>query len=289
MSASGWLAAGIGLAIGAAIRAAIKRQRDDVGRFVRNRGGYQLRTDRNSWLDSNFDPAVPAWGLPRRGVLVTLQQLGTHVEVWAQALVPPGARVLVRRGWEARPPALTAALVDLPVVVERDEVRAQSDQPTLQPLLAAARLDVPRAMVASDRGEVLAYLTGTITSTALESVVDLVVDLARFDDALTDTLLALPGATLLEGHAVDPGVILEPDGVIVGVRRGASVAQAEHAGGGDEIPADVAAIAARAGDGELVVGDQAARFTWRGVERDPARLRAAVDALRALRARGPYR
>jgi len=65
---------------------------------------------------------------------------------------------------------------------------------------------------------------------------------------------------------------------------------------GDDVAVDgelsgaVIAELTRAGDGELVVSPRGARFTWAAIERDPTRLRAGINALRALAsAGGPYR
>ena len=53
----------------------------------------------------------------------------------------------------------------------------------------------------------------------------------------------------------------------------------------------IAGIVAKGDRGTpFLVTEHGARFTWRGIERDPAKLRAGVDALRSLRgATGPYR
>lgn len=62
----------------------------------------------------------------------------------------------------------------------------------------------------------------------IDAVIAAVVALARFDDGLGDTLAALPDASPLHEHDLDPGVVLAPDDVHVGVRAGReTIAQLE--------------------------------------------------------------
>ncbi len=152
----------------------------------------------------------------------------------------------------------------------------------------------------------------------LDAMIELAARLARWDDGLSEALHALPGAAPLEEHELDPAVVLAPDDLMIGVRGGRQlVAQLAVPGesratariigigggggvGGDgeacdvvvdgELPAPAIALLRRVGAAELLVTPAGARLTWAEVERDPACLRAGVDALRAIRpAAGPYR
>ncbi len=163
----------------------------------------------------------------------------------------------------------------------------------------------PRATATCDGARVGVH-TGEVREAAVfDAMIELAALLARWDDGLTEIMHALPGAAPLEEHELVPGAVLAPDDLMIGVRQGAeTVAQVAGAalpsatasvtdGAVDvdgELPALVVARLRDVGTAELLVVASGARLTWPHVEREPARLRAGVDVLRAvLGAAGPYR
>jgi len=127
---------------------------------------------------------------------------------------------------------------------------------------------------------------------AIAAVVELVAELASWDDGLEHLLDGLAGATPLAPPAL--GVRLLPDGVEVAVEvdgeRSRLIARLiEPMPPG---PPDVDHLLAGVGAAELIVDAAGARIRWPTVERDLAKVRAAVAALRTLAGRpddGPYR
>jgi hypothetical protein len=290
-------------AIAMGIRYAIKQSSggSDMDRLLRNRGGVR---------DGS------AHHLIRDGVQVTVRRLGDRrayvapTEATAGVLVPPGLRFLRRRNWGTRGvPAVLAELDKAPQIDHNDEGILRSDTLTALPPLP----DLATAWNTLMRTEAtLLGCTGTRvvarldqpadTDDVLDALINGVVAVARWDNGFGDALAALPGAERLVDHELAPGVSF-PDGLVLGVRDGTTLlAQLDAARGSatatvgrsgvvtdGDLPAACVAALARAGEGTLVAGDNGARFTWATIERDPARHRAAIEALRALAAQGPYR
>ena len=265
----------VGLALGYAFVTA-RRPNAALDRYARSRRATRGRT---------------GWVLRRRGVDVSLTR-GEHLELHGAVRVPGREHAIVRWRWRPRPDPLPfpAGVDGLWAVVDRVDHEVRTDDATLAAAIAAAWSDgLPPLVLATDGRDVRAAVDGEPTAATLDRVVDLVVALARFDHGLDETLRALDGAiALADDDAIAPGVALAPDGLRLGVRAGALVAELDPAGAA-AIPPHVAALATRAGDGVLAIDGAVARFTWRTLERDPARWRAAIAALRALPRRGPYR
>lgn len=201
-----------------------------------------------------------------------------HYQLHAQVRVPSSLRFLTLRGWDGRPhPALP---LELPV-----------DGFLRVALGRACAAERPLALWC-DGEQAVAQAAPSIDRRQLDAVIDALVAVARHDGGLTETLHGLPDAVELTGHELDPGVSFAEDGLLLGVReRARMVAQLDNfpvTGTAQDAP--TAALLEAAGDGDLLVTSTAARFTWRGIERDPDRLLAGVRALRSLRAKdGAYR
>jgi hypothetical protein len=244
--------------------------------FVRRVGGTEARNTPSPF--SNRHPLVDD---PRheRHYLVRVDDIvieifpwigegqKTNLELRADVAVPPCPSFKVTKGGAEKPP---------------DELADAWREVTSR---------VGWLIVRCDGDAVTAQLGYPFDVDGVAAVADLVARIARLDEGLTETLLALPGASALEGHALVPGVVLSADGLVIGVRsRQHMVAQLDDVTHVGQLPAPTQELVARAGDGDLLVTEQGARFTWKGIERDPAKLRAGVDALRSLRgAQGPYR
>lgn len=293
----------LAFAVAMGIRYAIKQSSggSDMDRLLRNRGGV---------------PDGSAHHLVRNGVEVTVRRLGDRrayvvpTEASAGVLVPSGLRFLRRRNWDTRAlPPLLADLREAPVIDQSDDGVIRSDTLTALPPLPAlaapwgALMRTEAILLGCNGTRVIARLDQPAdTDDVLDALIDVVVAVARWDDGFSDALAALPGAEPLVDHELTPGVHF-PDGLVLGVRDGeALLAQLDTARGSatatvtatgvvtdGDLPAACVAALARAGDGTLVAGDNGARFTWAAIERDPARHRAAIEALRALAAQGPYR
>jgi hypothetical protein len=83
-------------------------------------------------------------------------------------------------------------------------------------------------------------------------------------------------------------VSLAPDGLVVGVENGDHlVAHLDARIDGE--PSAVALAHLAAAGGTLTITDTRATYAWPTVEREPSRIRSAIDGLRALRASTPYR
>lgn len=231
-----------------------------------------------------------------RGVAVALRLVPggptdeSRVEVSARGPVP-ALRALRRHGWErAALPDLARGLMRVPVVARDAHGVLRTDDVALYEslgdvrdgwaVITAAHAD---AILACDGGRALVAVIGAIDRRAVwEAACRVVVALASCDGGLRAALEALPDAT--PSGDGDVAVRLAPDGLLVAVRDG--VLFAELAVAGAPSPPDLS----RAGNGDLTLAHGLARFTWLRVERDPARLLAAVELLRTLAPRdAPYR
>ena len=244
--------------------------------FVRRAGGIEARSRHDPFANPSPLRQGPA---RERQYLVRVDEIvveifawiggqqKTYLELRADVAVPPAPALALKKGGASLPP---------------DEIDA-----TWQ--AAAAAVDY--LTVRCDGVAVTAHVGYPFDADGVAAVAALVAKVARLDRGLGETLLALPGATPLQGHALVPGVVLDADGLVIGVRsRSQVIAQLDDVTHVGQLPPATQDLVARAGEGELLVTENGARFTWKGIERDPARLRAAVDALRSLRgADGPYR
>lgn len=241
--------------------------------FVRRAGGMEIRTPPAPFASNVYDPQrerryqvrVHEIAIELRAWIGGEQE--TFLEVRADVAVPPGPAFEVSKGGAELPP------------------------PTLDGPWRAAAATVGRLTLRSKGDSVVAEVGYPLDADGVAAVANLVARVARLDGGLGEALLALPGATPLTGHALVPGVVLDADGLVIGVRnRSQVVAQLDDVTHVGPLPGPTQELIARAGDGELLVTEHGARFTWKGIERDPAKLRAGVDALRSLRgATGPYR
>lgn len=145
------------------------------------------------------------------------------------------------------------------------EVAAARDESAGLPELGAWRQVARRGAGVALVGQadrVRAWVDGPATRDDLARAAAAVAAISRWDAVLTRTVAALPGATLIDDDRLCPAARLAPDGIVVGFRANTAVIQFD--GREHEL-------------GRL--------------EGDPARLRAAIDGMRARRARsdGPYR
>jgi hypothetical protein len=250
--------------------------------------------------------------LVRRGVRVAVRAISGKLPIEARAdvLVPSGLRFLRRRNWATRiiPPPL-ASLADAPAIASSNEGITRSDAlSTLPPLdeLAAPWFGLMHAhnvLLGCDGAQVIARIDQEVdTPEILDALLDAVAAVARWDGGLAASLAALPDARPLPMADLAPAVRLA-DGLVLGVHerarlvatfdlaRGAAVAFVERGrvSVDGELPAACATALAHAGNGRLDVLSNGARFAWTTIERDAARHRAAIEALRALAAQGPYR
>jgi hypothetical protein len=152
---------------------------------------------------------------------------------------------------------------------------------------------LPHAALVVD-GAVVTCTAREASPGVIGALVELVALLASWDDGVVAALRALPGAEPLAAPAI--GVALAPDGLEVKVELGEDgprlVAELAGASADGELPASVREHLGRAGLAGLRADDGGAVVTWLDVEKDPARIRAGVSALRALARRfeaGPYR
>jgi hypothetical protein len=254
--------------------------------------------------------------LVRENVHVTVRSLvderltAVPTEVSAGVLVPSGLRFLRRRKWGRRPvPPLLADLDEAREIERTDESLIRADTLTAMPTLPALEaawgtlLRLDAVLLGCSGARVFVRIDQPAdTDDVLDAMIDAVVAVARWDDGFSAALAALPGAEPLVDHELAPGVHF-PDGLVLGVRDGETLlAQLDTARGSatatvgpgglltdGDLPAACVAALARTGEGTLVAGDNGARFTWAAIERDAARHRAAIEALRALAAQGPYR
>jgi hypothetical protein len=291
----------VGIAVGIVVRLATQfgRRYRHLDKLLAERGGVRNRGEHK---------------IARRGVVVFVgmvdisqdEPFGTAAS--ANVLVPSGLRFLRRRNWQSRRlPVIVAGLADAPVIARDDEGVTRSDTLASMPVLD--ELTVPwlalmrarHVLLACDGVRAIAWVDEAAdTPELVDALIDAVVALARWDDGLAAALARLPDAQAL-GDGELLGVRL-PDGVVIGVRDARLIAQLDTARGDasatvasggvtiqGELPIACSAALARAGDGQLFAGKTGARFTWSAIERDPARHRAAIEALRALAAQGPYR
>jgi hypothetical protein len=241
--------------------------------FVRRAGGHPLRLAQGGDIFNHRKIQERRFEVRVRDVAIEIwaeiggEALNTILKMKAPVAVPPGPTFHMTTSGDSAPPAEIAAA------------------------WREAAGKVGHLYVQCDGNAVGAIVQYPLDADGIAAVADLVAAIARIDGGLGETLLALPGATPLTGHALVPGVVLDADGLVIGVReRSRVVAQLDDVRHEGELPASTRELVARAGDGELLATAEGARFTWRGIERDPARLRAGVDALRSLRgATGPYR
>jgi hypothetical protein len=295
------LIAGLAIAGAIALGKRIARRSHDLTRLLEERG------------------AVPSGNehvLVRRGVQIRVRTIDARrhepfaTEALGGVLVPSGLRFLRRRNWAGR--AVPSVLTDLdqaPEIDRSDEGVIRSDTLTALPPLDELgepwrRLMHSEAVLLGCNGPRVLARVGQIEETPelLDGLLDAVVAVARWDDGFGATLASLPGAEPLIDHELAPGVHF-PDGLVLGVRDGTTLlAQLDAARGSatatvgpgglltdGDLPAACVAALARTGEGTLAAGHNGARFTWATIERDPARHRAAIEALRALAAQGPYR
>jgi hypothetical protein len=254
------------------------------------------RRDRRSAL---LAYAAAAGGGPLAHGVVRVPCRGLDVEVELTEL-PRGAWGLAatcprRLAGEAR---VTAGLRSFRGLgrIEHEGVTLYTDDPALARRLwtaaaAAGWRAVPGGalVVAGDR---VACSARRADPAAIAAIVELVAELASWDDGLEHLLGGLAGAEPLAAPAL--GVRLLPDGLqvaveVVGERSRLSASLVEPLPPG--LP-DVAHLLAGAGDAALTTAAEGAVIRWPHVERDLARVRAGVAALRALAGRhddGPYR
>jgi hypothetical protein len=242
-----------------------------VRAFVRRRQGYEMRQS---------DGAFGHRAIPERRYLVRLREI--DLQIWVEARADAEESVLELEAQVAVPPCPGMVL---------DSSSNAAPPEALEVAWKTAVAGVRSVSVRCDGRAVGATARRPVDDTGVEAVADLVAAVARLDGGLGETLLALPDARSLTGHALVPGVVLGSDGLVIGVRnRTQVVAQLDDVTHVGQLPGPTQELVARAGDGELLVTEHGARFTWKGIERDPAKLRAGVDALRSLRgATGPYR
>jgi hypothetical protein len=171
----------------------------------------------------------------------------------------------------------------------------QSDEPepaalaALEPTWSTVVQSTPYALLASDGAAVTAQIAPPATLASVHAMCAAVVALAR-SSGIAHTLHALEGASPTAGGDLAPSFSLAPDGLQIGVKGGlllvARLGGMSEAGGGPRTQA----LLAQAGDPVLSILGGVASLTWPGVERDAARVRAGVAALRALTGdASPYR
>jgi hypothetical protein len=198
------------------------------------------------------------------GVMVDLGTVGRPIDGWplVEARARPSCatppRLLREKDWgDRKRPDAAAALASLPV---RDgETRGDDDARLALPAFAMAwkklALAVPHAILVSN-GEVVVGRIVAERQDQVDHLTELVAAVARWDTGVASMLAALPEARPVYDAVYSPAVLL-PGDVLVGLRD-------------DRL---LVALGARS----------------RAVERDPARILAAVAELRAERSTGPFR
>lgn len=308
------LAAG-GAAVAAWVLAGRGAPRAALEAFVARHGAAEH--DDGPGRGDNAEARPTRYAVTRKGAVVSLglgpADDGPFLDVVARVVTPPAVAVVRRRGWGRRPlPNLDAAVWRLPVLTADREAHTCTDDRAalarLQDLAAAwARLaDAARTLVlACDGRRVVGRLASPVSLAAVEAMVDAVAALALDDRGLGEALATLPAAKRIEDRWLLPAVALAPDDLVLGVEdgarmvadlvtRGLAPTRATAAGGevldDGGLPPEVVAALRRCGDATLEVNETRAWIAWVTVERDLARLRAGVEALRALTARsGPFR
>jgi hypothetical protein len=228
----------------------------------------------------------------RRGVAVRVELVDSGLGTWgAQAtasrrLPVPGRVTAGRRSFRGLDDVVVHG-----VTLFSDDVEQARRMWSAESSVAWRRL--PQAALIVD-GATVTCTVRVAAPRVIAALVDLVAILAAWDDDVGQVLGDLPGACPLAPPAL--GVVLAPDGVEVrvdvtddGPRLIAELGGVRARG---ELPSIVRDWLARAGLAGLRDEDDGAVVTWLDVERDPARIRAGVAALRALAGRfvdGPYR
>jgi hypothetical protein len=179
----------------------------------------------------------------------------------------------------------------LPPIITSDGVQIRGNRPDMMfetPGLAIAlktlALECEAFSLRCDGSLVVAGFR-SVPPHLVSTLHDVVATIARWDDGFAGILAALPGAAPHAGADLDPAVTIAPGDVIVGVSPESVLVVRRDLAANHDIAADrldpaTHARVARAGNGELMVDDTSIRFTWRGVERDPERIQAAIDAVR---------
>jgi hypothetical protein len=244
-----------------------------------------------------------AWAINLYGVAITcvIKQLESGhegVEMMAPAFTPPSVRILRRRGWGMAPvPPWVVPLTTLPVVSE-DRLSGmviQSDEPepnalkALEPTWDAVVRSAPYCFLASDGVAVTAQVVPPVTGAALHALASAVAAQAR-SSGIAQTLALLEGASVTRSAELAPSVALK-DGVELGVQGGVYlIARLGGMGGVTSASGESSALLKQAGDPHLHVSAGVATLTWPTIERDHARIKAGVAALRRLASGGgPYR
>jgi hypothetical protein len=214
------------------------------------------------------DEVVPPLDLPYRGKLVVdgvQVQVdvvsGRYAEVRARAVSGRAPRMMRRRSWPGsnRPPhADELALLPRIAHDTHGDDLAASALPSMAASWLATRWKSPSLVIVSDGLEVVAWLDQPGSTDEIQSAIEAVIAIARWDATLASMLAALPDAQLLADADLSPAVVLAPGDVRVGCRAGALVVE---------------------------LGGRSRR-----VEPEPWQILAAVSALRTEAAAGtPYR
>lgn len=230
----------------------------------------------------------------RDGVEITVSFVKQGHFEWLElrggVLVPPGLRLVRRERWgDALPGAMDAAVWELPAIERGEHRTVQTDEP--ETLASLAELDGAIARLLTRIGElvlacdgrrvVMRLAAGIEDEETLDGVLEVIARIATFDRGAGAALDALPGAVRLVGHRLAPGVSLATDGLLIGVRDGkhtiaqldgiiATPAEARAVGGEVELvegalDGATVTLLRQAGDGDLLVVADAARFAWRGM------------------------
>ena len=278
----------------------VKDINDSISPQAQTMGSVFTQFIRDSGAVWHVDAFMVGLGAVVLGARIRNLEAGWEgVELMAAAQRGPSVRILRKRGWGlAAVPPWVMALTQMPTVSLDPTlgVQTQSDEPepsvlaALEPSWEQVVRTTPYTFLASDGRGVTAQIAPPLGVASIHAVAGAVAALAM-SSPIAATLAALDHASPTQGGDLSPSVSLAPDGLQVGIANGPRmIARLGGISAGREPNAETRQMLARAGDPTLAVVDGVATLAWPGVERDVARLRAGVEALRSLaRAAVPYR
>jgi hypothetical protein len=290
---------GIGVALVVALVIYLWRWQTHNGDLIERCATRHGGRARSGALNEGYDLAHRGVGLWLRGFRPRGETHEVYIEVRAAVRVRPGIRLWAQRNWiELDVTRMPSDLRSLPLVADVPErlgtVHADRAD-ALEAIGPAIRAWTTIAwhhtdsVLACDGRTVTCIVAGDSNEEIVEAMLDAVAAVATWDDGFSATLHALPGATPLPAGTLDPAVAVAPDNVVIGVLDGERLLAFVDAHVEGTPPAIALAHFAAAGAGTVSITETRATYEWSSIERDPARIRSAIEGLRALRTTTPYR